>query len=215
MDRVAKLCAFIPPCNVFADVGCDHGYCAQYMLKNGLCKSAIISDISPKSLNKAEVLLADYIKSGVCRAVCCDGLEKIDGADLVMIAGMGGEEIVKILDGAYVPQKFIFQPMKNARKLREYLIKKGCALTADDMFFHGGKYYFVIVGENSGNCPPYSEAELEFGRNSLKNPLIKGYLEEEISKKRGYLQGDMAAQNKKNIQSQIEFLTGVYNCEIR
>ena len=61
------------------------------MLDNGLCGRAIVSDISEKSLSKAQVLLADYIKNGVCRAVCCNGLEKVKGADTVLIAGIGGE----------------------------------------------------------------------------------------------------------------------------
>ena len=50
MDRIKKLCTYLQPCNIFADVACDHGYCAEYMLKNGLCERAVISDISEKEI---------------------------------------------------------------------------------------------------------------------------------------------------------------------
>ncbi|MDE6612965.1 MAG: class I SAM-dependent methyltransferase, partial [Clostridia bacterium] len=123
MERIERLCTFLDNCRVFADVACDHGYCAEYMLKNELCESAVVSDISEKSLAKAQKLLLSYIDREKCRAVCCDGLEKIDGADEVLIAGIGGAEIIKILQNAYIPEKFIFQPMKNAKALREYLLQ--------------------------------------------------------------------------------------------
>ncbi len=190
MDRINKLCSFVPPCKVFADVGCDHGYCAKYMLDNGLCESAIVSDISPKSLEKAERLLSGYKMSGKCRAVCCDGLEKIVGADGVMIAGMGGEEIIKILKNAYIPQVFTFQPMKNAEKLRKFLAESGCTFLKDDIFSSGGKYYFVIVGARGGQDgarAEYTADEFAFGKDSLKNPIIKDYLKKEIQKLDGYL----------------------------
>ena len=44
--RIRALCAELAPCVTFADVGCDHGYCTQYMLEGNLCRSAVVSDIS-------------------------------------------------------------------------------------------------------------------------------------------------------------------------
>ncbi|MDE7305973.1 MAG: class I SAM-dependent methyltransferase, partial [Clostridia bacterium] len=102
MDRIKKLCSYLKPCKSFADVACDHGYCAQYMLKNDFCESAIISDISAKSLSKAEKLLKQFIADGKCRAVCCDGLKLIPKeTEQVLIAGIGGEEIIKILKASF------------------------------------------------------------------------------------------------------------------
>ena len=50
--RIDMLCSLLERANTFADVGCDHGYCSEYMLKNGLCERAILSDISKGSLQK-------------------------------------------------------------------------------------------------------------------------------------------------------------------
>ena len=52
--RLRVLCGELRPCARFADVGCDHGYCTQYMLERNLCRTAVISDISAGSLHKAE-----------------------------------------------------------------------------------------------------------------------------------------------------------------
>ena len=98
--RIRAICAELLPCGVFADVGCDHGYCTQYMLENGLCRRAVLSDISAASLAKAEKLLEGYIRAGIAASVCCAGLERVPrDTDEVLIAGMGGDEIADILEG--------------------------------------------------------------------------------------------------------------------
>ena len=71
--RIDTLCSLLVKAETFADVGCDHGYCSEYMLKNDLCARAILSDISKGSLAKAETLLAPYIRQGRATSVLGDG----------------------------------------------------------------------------------------------------------------------------------------------
>ncbi len=213
MDRIKSLCSYLENCTVFADVACDHGYCAQYMLKNGLCEKCIISDVSDKSLDKARGLLSSYISAGRCTAICCDGLEKIEGADLVLIAGIGGEEIIKILKNSYIPENFVFQPMKNARELRAYLIEKGCEITRDDIFSDGRNYYFVIKGKAFGKSPTYGAYELAFGRDSLKNAVLNGYLTAELSKKQSYLSAQMSVKARAELEAEVKFIREVLENE--
>ncbi|MDE5943128.1 MAG: class I SAM-dependent methyltransferase [Clostridia bacterium] len=215
MDRIEKLCSYLEKCTVFADVACDHGYCTKFMLNNGLCERAIVSDISEKSLSKAQALLAGYIENGACSAVCCNGLEKVKGADSVLIAGIGGEEIIKILRSSEIPQSFIFQPMKNSKDLREFLIDNGCSITLDDIFSDGKNYYFIIKGSRGGKTPKYSKAQLEYGADSLKNPVFYDFLNAEIEKKKSYLSREMAQTSRQNIQKSLDFLEGVLKGEIK
>ena len=214
MDRIKILCSYLEPCKVFADVACDHGYCAEYMLESGLCESAIISDISAQCLKKAETLLSDYIKSGKCRSVCCDGLKEIDGADEVLISGIGGEEIIKILKEGYIPERFVFQPMKNSEALRAYLLENVCKIESDDIFKVGKNYYFIIRGRASGGTQGYTATELKYGKDSLKNPVLVEYLNGEIEKNFGYLAREMTEENRKSIEKKISFMRGVINGEI-
>ncbi|MGN0804218.1 MAG: tRNA (adenine(22)-N(1))-methyltransferase [Candidatus Coproplasma sp.] len=206
MDRLEKICSYLDECQTLADVGCDHGYCTLQAFNSGKCKSAYISDVSEKCLAKAKTLLKDYIERGVCKAVCCDGLKDIPkDCEQVLIAGMGGMEIIKILSEGFIPKKFVLQPMRNCQEVRKFLLEKGCAITADDVF-SDGKFYFIIKGERLGQTQPYSPYELSFGRDSLKNPVFKEFALQEIGKAEGYLNACTNAQSAKTIQNGIDFL---------
>lgn len=209
MGRIETLCALIDNCASFADVGCDHGYIALHALKSGKCENVLITDISAKSLSKAEKLLSDYVKCGKCRSVCCDGLSLVpENTEEVIIAGMGGEEIIKIFAQGYVPRKFILQPMKNADKVRRYLIERGCKITVDDVF-KDDKYYFVIKGERSGGTEEYSPLEIAFGKQSLKNPVLKDYAREELKKRLTYLNNCSGEGAKAKLNDEISILNEV------
>lgn len=215
MDRIKKLYTYLSPCKTFADVGCDHGYCTQYMFRHSLCEKAIISDISEKCLNKAQKLLKDYIAQGKCIPVCCFGLEKIEkSADLVLIAGMGGEEITAILNAAYIPENFVLQPMRNVREVREFLLSNNAEITRDDVFESGGKYYFVICGKKSGNKSEYTAAELQYGKGDVGGAL-GGYLKEELLKKQEYLTRNLSDTSRVQILEQINYIKGILSGEIK
>ncbi|MGN0814541.1 MAG: tRNA (adenine(22)-N(1))-methyltransferase [Candidatus Coproplasma sp.] len=217
MERIPYICSRLDGCRVFADVGCDHGYCARYMLENNLCDRVIISDISAKSLNKAERALAKYAEEGRVTSICCDGLYQGEIADQVLIAGMGGEEIVKILKQGYIPESFVFQPMKNAELVRTFLLENGCTLTEDDIFKSGKYYYFIIKGKkcnSSEEVQSYGKGEIAFGRNSLKNPVLKEFLEEEIAKLESYLSRSVSDGSRAELIGRYQFLKGVHSGEI-
>lgn len=82
------------------------------------------------------------------KSVVCDGFSRIaEQVDEAMIAGMGGEEIVKILSAAaQKPERLVLQPMKNAPALRKYLVSAGYRI-AEDVTFRDGKFYDVVVAE--------------------------------------------------------------------
>ena len=131
--RLKEICAHIPKCAVLADVGCDHGYCAQYALESGLAQKVYITDISEKCLEKAISLLQKEIDEGRCIPLVGDGLSVLPEPAAVLIAGMGGEEIIKILTGQ-LPPIFLLQPMKNSEKLRRFLLERGANITLDYTF---------------------------------------------------------------------------------
>ena len=172
--RIDTLCSLLAPAKVFADVGCDHGYCTEYMLQKGFCEKAIFSDVSKGSLAKAEKLLAPYVRSGKAVSVLGDGFYGVEKTvDEVLIAGMGGSEMVSILSDekyGFMPKRFVFQPMHDAEKLRKYILENGGYIERD-YTFEDGKFYDVIVGglvETEGQvCAEYTDAEYEFGRENL------------------------------------------------
>ena len=205
-DRIQTLCAALPKGKKLADVGCDHGYCAEFALKNGLFERVYISDISAGSLRKAETLLQGFIESGRCIPVLADGMKGLpQDCDCVLIAGLGGEEIVRILKEGYIPPKFVLQPMKNPEKVRAFLLKSGCRITSDYTFGEG-YYYDLIAGENAGG-DRYSEWEITYGRDNLRapTPSFIHKLEDERAKLRTYLaRKNMQRENREELRARLE-----------
>ncbi len=169
-ERIAHICSLFPRAPVYADVGCDHGFMAKYALESGLCEKVYITDIHAGSLKKAETLLEKYICEGRCVPILCDGLCGIpERCDFVLIAGMGGEEIVKILKRDGIPARFLLQPMKNSEKVRRFLVEAGAKIERDYTFSEGTerrKYYDLLLGSATGGSE-YCEKAFRFGRDNI------------------------------------------------
>lgn len=218
-ERIAHIVSLLPACRVFADIGCDHGYMTCYMLRRGLCERAYISDISAKSLAKAQKLLAEEIAAGKCIPVVANGLEGLrEPCDFVLIAGIGGEETVKILERGGIPARFLLQPMKNTEKVRRYLVERGAGIERDYTFSEGKvqrKYYDLILGSAKGGSV-YSEKELRFGRDNLRGASAAFLFEmkEALEKTETRLKGDLGAASRAKLETrEIELWEIIHEVE--
>lgn len=221
--RIDTLCGLLTKAKLFADVGCDHGYCSEYMLENGLCEKAILSDISKGSLEKAEKLLAPYIRAGKAVSVLGDGFKGVpQSVDEVLIAGMGGSEILSILSDkkhGFIPKRFVLQPMHDAENLRRWLVENG-AYIERDYTFEDGKFYDVLVGGKGqdNKREVYSDAELEFGRDNLKE-MPQAFVrrtEKLIKNMQKYLkEPTLQEESRKELETRLKRLEGVLSGEIK
>ncbi len=169
--RREEILSAIPNCEILCDVGCDHGYVGFECLKRGIAGKVIFSDISAPSLEKAKNLLAgegELLKrAGFCVASGLDGVRE-ENVDVCVIAGMGGEEIMKILAGD-VPKYCVLQPMSEVEKLREFLAAR-FEILCDRLFYDRGKYYNLLLVKASGTGCVLGEFEVMFGKTNLENP---------------------------------------------
>lgn len=212
-QRLLFLCAHIPPAKVFADIGCDHGYCTQYALEHGLCERAYFSDVSAESLKKAKTLLAKEVHDGRAFPVCADGLEGLgEEADCVLCAGLGGQEIVHIFRGRRLPERFVIQPMKNTEAVRRFLIAQGARLTTDVLFAADGRFYDLLAGTGTGG-DRYSEFEYRYGRDNLLSPGrdFSAMVRREIGRLRGALRSVRAQAKRENLLARLAELEGIYD----
>ena len=167
--RLDVLLSFVKPCRVFADIGCDHGLVAVGVFKREICEKVIAADVSEGSLEKT-IKLADNEGIDGLITVLSDGFKAIkEPVDQAMIAGMGGEEICKILSECEnLPERLVLQPMKNAEKLRRLLVKDlRYPVTDDFTFFDGDKFYDVIVADRREKPREYREDDFSFGKDNL------------------------------------------------
>ena len=88
----------IESCETLCDCGCDHGKVIVKALAEGKAKRGIAIDISYASLSKARVLAGEYAVEDRLTAIVADGLSGLKTCcDYVVVAGMGAEEIIRIM----------------------------------------------------------------------------------------------------------------------
>ena len=116
-----------------ADIGTDHGYIPMYLLSEEICPSVILTDIAEGPIARAKANLDKYGLKADLRVG--PGLEVINESEVstVIIAGMGGETIMDILDKDPIKshsfKRIILQPRTFAGELRTWLTENGFRFT--------------------------------------------------------------------------------------
>lgn len=157
LDERLSLCAsFVREGAALADIGTDHAYLPVWLMLNGKIRSAVAADVRKGPLENA---ISNIEKSGVSdkvTAVLSDGLDNIlpEQADDIVIAGMGGELMVKIIDRTEwlrnSDKKLILQPMTRADYLRRYLWGNGFVIESEKACISCGKAYSVMLCSYDG-----------------------------------------------------------------
>ena len=176
MDKRLLKIAEITGCvNTVMDIGTDHGYLPVYLIENKKVQSAIVSDVSLESLNKANRLinslgLSDKIESREGGGFSI--LHDEDEIDVAIIAGMGGNLIASILEDAdsLIRQKnirLILQPMQNPEVLRKYLLNHNYYIKSENLVQDDRFIYQIIEALPGGeSAQVYNELELAFGKKT-------------------------------------------------
>ena len=151
------------------DVGTDHAIIPIELVKSGKVPHAAVTDISRPSLEKG---LKNIAQSGFADNIsgyCTDGTlgVPLDSVDDVIIAGMGGELIVKILsqDERLKSEKFrfILQPMTKPEETRRYLYENGFSVLSETKVISEGRVYAVIHARYSARASEYSARDILLG----------------------------------------------------
>ena len=162
----------VRPGSRVADIGTDHGYVLAHLLMSGKCPSAIAADIADGPLESARQNLTG-MRPGSVSFMRCDGLSGIDPGqvDDIIIAGMGGELIARILadaSGFHIPDKrFVLQPMTRTHKLRRYLCEAGFAIMEEHPVISAGRAYTVLSCAFTGEKSAFGDAFYYIGRLPL------------------------------------------------
>ena len=191
--RLHMLARLVPEGCRLTDVGTDHGYLPVALLQQGRITAAIASDIGAEPLEHARRTAMQYGVDGMDFRLCA-GLSGVapEETDVIVIAGMGGETIISILqdapwtaDGRH---RLLLQPMTKAAALRHWLADNGYTFTDEHLVEDKGRIYPLLCVEG-GVFRPLTEAEALCGVLLADDPLYAAYLTEHITKLRRSAEG--------------------------
>ena len=194
-ERLSSVASMVTAGNCLADVGTDHGYVPIYLYERNVIPRAIAMDVNKGPLERAALHIAESGMKEAIETRLSDGLEKLvpGEADSVVIAGMGGPLIIRILS-AYPDvtdslKELILQPQSEIPEVRIWLYEHGYEITEEHMVYEDGKYYPMFKAVKNSQAEKLSYLEYKFGKLSVlkEKSVLKAYLIREVENKQNIL----------------------------
>lgn len=175
-SRLGCIAEAIGSARIVADIGTDHGLLPIALLLHGQAERAVACDIRQGPLGSARRNAERYGVSDKVALVLTDGFHGVEtySPDAVVISGMGGELIARIISEApYLREgvRLFLQPMTRAESLRAYLAHSGFQITAEHLARDGERLYSVMEASFCGENAEYSYAELLVGRREAHSNI--------------------------------------------
>ena len=170
--RLRAAADWVTPCEVCADIGCDHGRLGATLLLENRCGHLLAADVSAKALAKARECMRSQGLSARVTFTVADGLAALDvlpngRADVICILGMGGETLAGILNRGYnrlQGAKLVLGAQTELPLVRETLCGIEYQLTAERVVEADGRLYLLMTAEPScEGMPALTERELLLG----------------------------------------------------
>ena len=184
-QRLLKCAEMITPNTKIADIGTDHAYVPIYLALNKKITHAIASDLRQGPIEHANQNIIAYNLENMIETRLSDGLENIseNEVDEVLIAGLGGNIIINILEKVHWKNKrFVIQPMKYERRLRQYMAKSGYNLISEKAVICSKKVYTVMEVVFTGKKYNISPEEEYIGKiiPNKHDPSSIAYIKKQI-----------------------------------
>ena len=199
--RLQAVAALVTAGYITADIGTDHAYIPIYLVEHGLIPSAFAMDINEGPLGRAREHVEENGLSDRIELRLSDGLCALrpGEAEAAVLAGMGGGLMIRILknspDVTAGMKEFILQPQSEIAKVRAFLLEEGFLFIREDMVLEDGKFYPMMKvrtsGEQNYHSERWSDVEIRYGKYLLerRHPVLKAFLEREMSLKSEILKG--------------------------
>ena len=205
--RLSSVAWMVTVGNCLADVGTDHGYVPIYLYERNRIPRAIAMDVNKGPLERAKVHIEEYGFQEAIKTRLSDGLAALNAgeADSVVIAGMGGPLMIRILS-AYPEvtaslKELILQPQSEISEVRIWLYEQGYEIVEEHMVYEDGKYYPMFKAVKTSEGKKLSDLEYKFGRLEVlkEKDVLKAFLQREVSGKNAILEKLSKEQTEKSL----------------
>lgn len=181
--RLRALADWVPgDCACLADIGTDHGYIPAALLLEGRIERAVAADIAGAPLERARATAERWGLTDRMELRLGDGLHVLapGEADVIVIAGMGGDTLTAILEAVPWSREaaLLLQPMSRAEVLRAWLADSGYRIRRERLVQERGVLYPIL--DVTGGEMTVRESEAWGGVLLGEDPLWGLYLEEHI-----------------------------------
>ncbi|MBQ3054559.1 MAG: SAM-dependent methyltransferase [Oscillospiraceae bacterium] len=199
MMRLDTILSLIPQCESVVDVGADHAKVAIAAVALQKAKYATATDIGEGPLARAKAAIrAEGLEQNI-QTVLTDGLTGVEKHSVAVVAGMGGELILHILDTAEWTKDedvtFVLQPMTAGERLRPGLSEKGYRIVREEIAQEGEKLYPVLL-VRCGKEKIQTLDQHWLSTAGESSPLAGGYLDKIISRLKKQYAGLLAAEER-------------------
>ena len=189
-NRLEMLISFVENTETAADIGTDHAHVPVELVRRGIVKRAYAMDVRKGPLSRAKEHIAAAGLGAQIETRLSDGLDKLKAgeAHAVIIAGMGGELMIHILEaGSHIldsVDQWVLSPHSEIPKVREWLCRHGFPIVKEAMVYEDGKYYTILDVRKQGSGVLDAENDFRYGmyQKKEKNPVFWDYLKEEERK---------------------------------
>ncbi|OUM99447.1 MAG: hypothetical protein BAA02_08930 [Paenibacillaceae bacterium ZCTH02-B3] len=171
--RLAALAEWVPEGARFADIGTDHALLPVYLALSGRIASAVAGDLRTGPVRAALRQVEAAGAGGVVSVRQGDGLSVLapGEADTLCIAGLGGAQIVRILEtgGPRLAgvRTLLLAPQRAEGAVRRWLSEHGWVLDAERLVEEGGVIYTLLKA-----VKPADGAEAERRNRGLYDPEV-------------------------------------------
>lgn len=171
IDQRLKVLADLVPNDTFnlADVGTDHAYLPIYLIQTKKAQHIYATDIKEGPLFNAQTNIAKYNLQSQIETRLGSGLLPLLGLktlDVVIISGMGGKLITKIMENFQdLPLKscYIFEPNTSENQLRKWLFEHNFLITEEKIIEEQNHFYEFIVAYLQNDKQKYSTSDILLG----------------------------------------------------
>lgn len=193
------------PYGVTADIGSDHGKLMIALFEDGRIPSGYAVENKEGPYKRLVKALSDAHLEDDIVPLFSDGISELPPkVSNIVLAGMGGETIIKILSSHLEKLKNVQTIVVDAHtsipKLRKYIADLGYVI-ADEKIVKEDGIFYEIIKFNKSDLAYYSNEDIEFGPilRQQKSQTFKEKYQERINEINHLLENKNIPENKVNV----------------